>query len=109
MLRSKREECRLSMAEVAKLTGATNTRISHLENDQIKEPSPVLLKKLAKVYQIDVFDLFCLYGYLDEAQCQALTAFKRVEYLTADEVERIQQQIDYFLFIREKGGKMDDI
>ena len=91
------------MAEVSKLIGVTNTRISHLENDHIKEPSPTLLKSLAQVYKIDVFDLFCRYGYLDEQQRKSLTAFKRIEFLTNNEIDQIQQQIDYYLFLLSKG------
>ena len=104
-LRSKRESCQMSMADVSKLIGVTNTRISHLENDQVKEPSPILLKSLAKIYCIDVFDLFCRYGYLDEKQINALTALQRIEFLNDDEVLRIQQQIDYLLFLHNKGDK----
>lgn len=104
-LRFQRESCKLSMAAVSKRIGITDTRLSHLENDQTKEPSPVLLKALAQVYQIDVFELFCRYGYIDEHQYKALTVFKRTEFLTADEIKRIQEQIDYYLFLHDKGGQ----
>lgn len=104
-LRRQRESCQLSMAAVSKVIGVTNTRLSHLENDRTKEPSPTLLKAIAKVYQIDVFELFCRYGYIDEHQLRALTTFKRTEFLTADEANRIQEQIDYYLFMHNKGGQ----
>lgn len=104
-LRLQRESCKLSMAAVSKEIGVTNTRLSHLENDRTKEPSPTLLKAIAKVYQIDVFELFCRYGYIDEHQLNALTTFKRTEFLTADEAKRIQEQIDYYLFMHNKRGQ----
>lgn len=104
-LRHHRESCKLSMAVVSKRIGITDTRLSHLENDQTKEPSPIFLKALAQVYQIDVFELFCRYGYIDEHQHESLTAFKRTEFLTADEIKRIQEQIDYYLFLHNKGGQ----
>lgn len=104
-LRLRREACKLSMSAVSKRIGITDTRLSHLENDQTKEPSPVLLKALAQVYQIDVFELFCRYGYIEEHQHKALTVFKRTEFLTDDEINRIQEQIDYYLFLHNKGGQ----
>ena len=104
-LRLQRKSCKLSMAEVSRRVGITNTRLSHLENNQTKEPSPILLKALAQIYQIDVFELFCLYGYIDEHQHHSLTAFKRVELLTAEEINLIQGQIDYYIFRRNKGGQ----
>lgn len=104
-LRFQRESSNLSMAAVSKKVGITNTRLSHLENDQTREPSPVLLKSLAEIYQIDVFELFCRYGYIDENQLNSLTVFKRTEFLTADEIKRIQEQIDYYLFTHSKGGQ----
>lgn len=103
-LRLQRKSCKLSMAEVSKRVNITNTRLSHLENDQTKEPSPTLLKALAQIYQIDVFELFSRYGYIDEHQHNSLTAFRRTELLTAEEVKLIQGQIDYYIFQRNKGG-----
>lgn len=107
-LRLQRKSCKLSMAAVSEKIGITNTRLSHLENDQTKEPSPILLKALAQVYQIDIFELFCRYGYIDEHQHNTLTAFKRTEFLTADEIKSIQEQIDYHLFQHNKGDEKHD-
>ena len=104
-LRQQRETLKLSMAEVAKRVGVTDSRLSRLENDQTKEPSPVLLKALAQIYQLDVFDLFCRFGYIDEHQLNSLTLFRNSEFLTAEDARRIQEQIDYCIFRRNKGGK----
>lgn len=104
-LKLQRESRKLSMAAVSKQVGITNTRLSHLENNQTKEPSPTLLKTLAEVYQIDVFELFCRYGYIDKHQLNTLTVFKRTEFLTSEEIKRIQEQIDYYIFLHSKGGQ----
>ena len=103
-LRQQRKIRKLSMTEVAKRAGVTNSRLSHLENDQTKVPSPVLLKSLAQIYQLDIFEVFCRYGYIDDHQLDSLTLFKNAEFLTADEISSIQRQIDYCIFQRSEGG-----
>ena len=97
-LKSQRERQRLSLAAVARKADVTDSRISHLESDSVKEPSPRLLKQLATIYDIDVFDLFCRYGYLDSSYCAALRPFRGVEYLSDTDREYVQAQIEFCLF-----------
>jgi len=97
-LKLQREKQGLSLATVARKANVTDSRISHIENDSVREPSPTLLKQLALIYEIDVFDLFCRYGYLDAPHCESLRPFRGVEYLSADDREYIQTQIEFCLF-----------
>lgn len=57
-LRCAREAKGVSMSEVYRHTGITDSRLSKLENNSYKEPSPVILKKLATYYDVSVVDLF---------------------------------------------------
>ena len=50
-LRQKREEKGFSLSYVYNKTGITDSRLSKTENDLYKEPSPLLLKKLAEIYK----------------------------------------------------------
>lgn len=93
-----REQQGLSLASVARKANVTDSRISHLESNSVHEPSPTLLKKLAAIYGIDLFDLFYRYGYLDKSHYESLRPFSGVEYLTATDKEYIQVQIEFCLF-----------
>lgn len=97
-LKSIREKQGFSLASVARKADVTDSRISHIESDAVREPSPTLLKQLAIIYGIDVFDLFCRYGYLDMSHCESLRPFRGVEYLSAADKEYIQTQIEFCLF-----------
>jgi transcriptional regulator with XRE-family HTH domain len=53
-----------TLREVDKLTGVSNAFISQLENDKGGEPSPHILRKLAKCYDITYTGLMMDAGYL---------------------------------------------
>lgn len=95
----------MSMADVSRLANTSDTKISNLENDKTREPSPVLLKALARIYKISVFDLFLRYGFIDEEQYNSVSCFKKAEYLSEEERSRVQDHIDFYIYLREKRGQ----
>ena len=97
-LRCARKAKCVSMNEVYRHTGITNSRISKLENNSYKEPSPVVLKKLADYYEVSVVDLFIRAGYLTYDSLNICPQiFHGVEKLTDDDRNHIQGQIDYIV------------
>lgn len=64
VLKSARELRGLSLRRLEKLTGISNAYLSQLENDYVKEPSPHILHKLARVYEVPYRELLLLAGYL---------------------------------------------
>ncbi|WP_138262205.1 helix-turn-helix domain-containing protein [[Clostridium] hylemonae] len=103
-LRAVREQHKLSMGNVTKATGITNTRLSHLECDVTRNPSPVALRKLALLYNIKLIELYQKAGYLmpEDTDSYMETCFKGVEKLTQEDKKQIQNQIDYLIFQHEK-------
>ncbi|MGV3202287.1 helix-turn-helix domain-containing protein (plasmid) [Limosilactobacillus reuteri] len=89
-LRSLRNSKHMSMAEVRKQTGITNSRLSKLENDQVADPSISVICKLSNCYEVDVVDI------LNEAgmNIEKSTPFNHTSFLNEDEVDSLQKIID---------------
>ncbi len=97
-LRNVREENNLSLNAVYNVTGITDSRLSKLENNNYEEPSPVMLKKLANLYQLSIVDLFIRAGYMtydDLNICPQI--FHGIDQLTDEDIKHIQNQIDYII------------
>ena len=89
-LRRLRNSKHMSMAEVRKQTGITNSRLSKLENDQVADPSISVICKLSNCYEVDVVDI------LNEAgmNIEKSTPFNHTSFLNEDEVDSLQKIID---------------
>ncbi len=103
-LRQKREEKGFSLSYVYNKTGITDSRLSKTENDLYKEPSPLLLKKLAELYEISVVELFIKAGYLSyESLDLSAQVFHGIEQLSDNDRKHIQGQIDFIISKNNKG------
>lgn len=88
----------LSLKDVYKATGISDSKLSRIENaTNASDPAPSILQALSKLYNINLIELYCMAGYLDE---EALSSYERVfqnvDLLTEDERNHIQAQIDLF-------------
>lgn len=65
-LASIRLDRKMSLRQVEEATNkeVSNAYLSQLENDKIQQPSPIVLHRLAEVYDIDYLGLMDLAGYL---------------------------------------------
>jgi transcriptional regulator with XRE-family HTH domain len=81
-LRIKRD---MSLHDVEKAGGISNSYLSQIERGDRATPKPEILKKLAKAYKIPVRELYLKAGYLDEPE------------VTATEEERIEAAFQYVL------------
>jgi transcriptional regulator with XRE-family HTH domain len=84
-LKEMRTSRRLSLHDVEKACGVSNPYLSQLERGDRPPPSPEILKKLARAFQVPVRELFLKAGYLDEPE------------VTATEEERIEAAFQYIL------------
>ncbi len=96
-LRMIREQKNLSLKDVEEKTNIANSTLSRFEKGTQKRLSAYYLKLLAELYEINTIDLFLMAGYLDEKDLKSYTqVFKGTSYLTPEEKEHIQKQIDLF-------------
>ena len=84
-LKSLRDKQRMSLRDVEKRSGVSNAYIAQLEKGDRPAPSPDILKKLARAYNVTVRELLMRAGYLDEPE------------VTATEEERIEAAFQYVL------------
>ncbi len=101
-LKSLRGRQRMSLRDVEKESGVSNAYIAQLEKGDRPAPSPDILKKLARAYNVTVRELLLRAGYLDEPEVTA-TEEERIEaaflYVLADP--------DYKLGTRLRGEDLD--
>lgn len=97
-LKKQREKNGLSLKDVQKKTGISNSVLSRIENDKKQSgASPIVLRSLSKLYSCSLIELFIMADYLDD---EALSSYEQVfrnsDLLTDDERKNIQEQIDLF-------------
>lgn len=67
-IRTLRQEQKLSLREVEKLAGVSNSYLGLIERGQRPPPGAEILKKLAPLYDVPVRDLLRAAGYLKEEE-----------------------------------------
>lgn len=98
LLRRLRNEAGLSLKNVYKVSGISDSKLNRIENStNASETAPSILRSLSKLYNVNLIELYLVAGYLDN---ESLSSYKRtfrgVELLTDDEKQHIQKQIDLF-------------
>ena len=88
----------LSLKDVYRETGISDSRLSRIENGTTAfEVGPSFTKALANLSKINLVDLLINAGYLDsEALSSYERVFRNVDLLSDDERNHIQEQIDLF-------------
>jgi len=66
-LKMLREKQRMSLRDVERRTGVSNVYIGQIEQAKRPPPHPNILKKLAPLYNVSVYELMAAAGHLDEA------------------------------------------
>lgn len=94
-LKDQRNKCGLSLKDVYKQCGVTDSKLSRVEREEGKILTPIELKKLAQLYGIDLIPLYIMAGYLDESDLQNYRLiFKDADLLSDEEKQGIQIQIN---------------
>lgn len=98
LLRRLRNEAGLSLKDVYKISGISDSKLNRIENNtNASETAPSILRVLSKLYNVNLVELYLAAGYLDaEALSSYERTFRGVELLTDDEKQHIQKQIDLF-------------
>jgi len=110
-LRSLRETLSLTLRAVEKETGISNAFLSQLESGKVKQPSPIILYKLAKVYQVSYEELMEGAGYPVPSNHSGTMQsppiiFNRLGNITKEEE---QELLDYLAYIRSRARRRNKI
>ena len=106
-LRALRESKAFSLRQVERKSGISNAFLSQMESGKVKRPSPVMLYKLAGLYEVPYEALMDLAGYpLPSASTpeprSASTVFRRFGDITPTEEAEL---LDYLAFLRSRARK----
>lgn len=95
-LRETRQRNQFILKDFKKLCGITDTRLCKIERGE-RLPKPQELSKLAKLYEIDLIDLYIKAGYLSKRDLDAYQfRFKDAELLTSEEQDAVQTLVNLF-------------
>ena len=106
-LRALRDAKALSLRQVEGKKGISNAFVSQMESGKVKQPSPVILYKLAELYGVPYESLMELAGYPSPSAStteprSASAVFRRFGEITpAEEAELL----DYLSFLRSRARK----
>ena len=90
-----RNKLHLSLKDVQERCGVTDSKLSRLERGEGRDFSPFELKKLARLYDVNVILLYIKAGYLDESDLSEYQLiFKNANLLNEEEYLSIQTQIN---------------
>ena len=106
-LKTIREANALSLREVERKSGISNAFISQMESGKVKQPSPVILYKLAELFGVPYESLMALAGYpvpssLTPESRSASAVFRRFGEITPTEETDL---LDYLAFLRSRARK----
>ena len=103
-LRKKREELGFSLREVEKRTSISNAYLSQLEHQKIIQPSPSILEKLAKCYDVSYVQLMILAGHPIELKktdrSRTFRTSRGLEEITKNEEKEL---LEFLRFLRSRG------
>lgn len=75
-----RERAGLSLRNLEAITGISRPMLNRLEHDQIDNPGPDVLLRLAEALELDSDDLFAFVGYRPSAKLPSLAPYLRTKY-----------------------------
>ena len=96
-LKETRINQKLSLRDVYKKTGISDSKLSRIENESNLEPEPTVLKALSDCYALNIVDLYVKAGYIDVSSLDKYKyIFDKADLLTEEENKLIQNQIYIF-------------
>jgi transcriptional regulator with XRE-family HTH domain len=108
MLRGGRERKSLSLRAVERATGVSNAYLSQLESGKIRQPSPVVLHKLAELYDLPYAAVMERAGYpaATEVGVEAAPSVidSRLGPITTEEEHALRE---YLEFLRSRRGRKE--
>lgn len=108
LLKEQRDLKNLSLKTLSSAVGVSDSTLNRMEKNEVEEPSPKIIKKLANYYEADLVKFYISCGYLDMNDLEKYQQyFPDVDKLTSEEKNFIQNLIN--LFLKNKRGENNDI
>lgn len=105
-LKQLRESQGLSLRDVQSKAGISNAFLSQIESGKVKEPSPVMLHKLATLYRVPYEHLMGRAGYPAPEPAHPAQPTKAVFQRLGDVTQEEEEQLlDYLGFLRSRARR----
>ncbi len=105
-LRYLRENHNFSLNDVYLKTDIRDSTLSRIENGSTEEPSPIALKKLAILYNVNVIDIFIKAGFLNRSDLlEYQKVFHNIDLLNEEEKSLFQHHINLLTKYREDNER----
>lgn len=104
-LKQARENASLTLREVENQAGISNSYLSQIENNKIKNPSPKLLYSLAELYKVRYDFLLELAGYPSSSKKEKSPKYRKSSILNDISDEEEKELAEYLQFLRSKRRK----
>jgi transcriptional regulator with XRE-family HTH domain len=79
-IRQARERAGFSLRHLEAIVGVSRQLLLRLEHDELDNPSPALLHRLAEALELDSDNLFAFVGYRPSEKLPSLTPYLRAKY-----------------------------
>jgi len=101
-VRKEREEREIGLREMAKIIGVSPTYISKVERDEFPPPAEDKVRKIAKIFEIDVDELLALAGKVStdlseiirENPRELAALLRTTKGMTKDDVENLAREAE---------------
>ena len=93
-LRNLRDSYSLTIREVKKMTGINTADLSRIESGLKERVNPLHLLELARVYKINVIELYLIIGYLKESEIIKYNIKTNVQSKTAESLNKLYSDFD---------------
>lgn len=107
-LRTARERCNLTLRAVERTAEVSNAYLSQLESGKIRQPSPLILHKLAELYEVPYTLMLEQAGYPAPTEASSSAApmivDSRLGPMNHDEESALKEYLD---FLRSRRGRRD--
>ncbi len=80
LLKKARERLNLTTQEVSQKTDISTTDINYIENGKKNKINPFMLKKLCKLYNLNLLEIYKMIGYIDENDLIEYTNLDKVNH-----------------------------
>jgi HTH-type transcriptional regulator, competence development regulator len=106
-LRGGRERRSLTLRAVERATGVSNAYLSQLESGKIRQPSPLVLHKLAKLYEVPYTFMLEQAGYpapsVETAGSQPMVVDSRLGPISSEEERALREYLEFLRSRRTRG------
>lgn len=109
LIKEKREDAKLSLCNLGKACGLSDSEINKIETGKRKKPNWENLCKIAKVLKVHPFEFMIVAGYISEEDIHPNIYIRDLDKLNKSEIETVQTFIDFIISRNElnkniKGG-----